>query len=153
MELRSLLRILLRRWWVIIPIFLITVGSTAVLTLSQRPVYESSTTLLVAPATNLTTTEPNLIQPLSLLARQSEIAQTYAEIASSATIRQNATDALNLTPTQRGNANLTLDARLVPGSQVIEIDVRSTDSNLATRYATAVANALTDYVGNLTKAF
>jgi diguanylate cyclase (GGDEF)-like protein len=153
MELRSLLRILLRRWWVIIPIFLITVGSTAVLTLSQRPVYESSTTLLVAPATNLTTTETNLIQSLSLLARQSEIAQTYAEIASSATIRQNATDALNLTPTQRGNANLTLDARLVPGSQVIAIDVRSTDSNLATRYATAVANALTDYVGNLTKAF
>ena len=91
MELRSLLRILLRRWWVIIPIFLITVGSTAVLTLSQPPVYESSTTLLVAPATNLTTTETNLIQSLSLLARQSEIAQTYAEIASSATIRQNAT--------------------------------------------------------------
>ena len=137
----------------IIPIFLITVGSTAVLTLSQKPVYESSTTLLVAPATNLTTTETNLIQSLSLLARQSEIAQTYAEIASSDTIRRSATDALNLSAIQRTNANLTLDARLVPGSQVIAIDVRSTDKELAPRYATEAANALTDYVGNLTKAF
>jgi diguanylate cyclase (GGDEF)-like protein len=153
MELRSLLRILLRRWWVIIPIFLITVGSTAVLTLSQKPVYASSTTLLVAPATNLTTTETNLIQSLSLLARQSEIAETYAQIASSDTIRTTATAKLNLTAIQRTNANLTLDARLVPGSQVIAIDVRSTDKELAPRYATEAANALTDYVGNLTKAF
>lgn len=153
MELRSLLRILLRRWWVIIPIFLITVGSTAVLTLSQPKLYESSTTLLVAPATNLTTTESTLIQSLSLLARQSEIAQTYAEIAASDTIRKTATAAVDLTPTARSNATVSLDARLVPGSQVIEIDVRSTDSNLAKDYATAVSNALTDYVAKQSPAF
>jgi diguanylate cyclase (GGDEF)-like protein len=153
MELRSLLRILLRRWWVIIPIFLITVGSTAVLTLSQRPVYESSTTLLVTPATNLTTTESTLIQSLSLLARQSEIAQTYAEIAASDQIRKAATAALDITAAGRSNATVSLDARLVPGSQVIEIDVRSTDNRLATDYAGAVSKALTDFVAKQSPAF
>ncbi len=153
MELRSLLRILLRRWWVIIPIFLITVGSTAVLTLSQRPLYESSTTLLVSPATNLTSTDTTLIQSLSLLARQSEIAQTYAEIAASATVRATATESLGLSAIQRQNAALAVDARLVPGSQVIAIAVRSTDRDLSVKYATAVSKALTAYVGTLTNAF
>jgi diguanylate cyclase (GGDEF)-like protein len=153
MELRSLLRLLLRRWWVILPIFVITVGSTVVLTLSQRPIYQSTTTLLVTPSTNLSGTPSEILDSLQILSRQSEIAATYALIASSATIRQTVTDQLQITPTERRNAQLDLDARLVPGSQVIQIDVRSIDANLATSYATAVADELRDYVGELTEAF
>lgn len=154
MELRSLLRLIMRRWWVIIPIFLITVGSTAVLTLSQRPVYQSITTLLVRPSVDLTSTQNDLIDALQLLSRQSEIAETYALIARSATIRQSATERLAITPTQRSNANLDLDARLVPGSQAIEIEVHSTDAQLATDYATAAALELTEYVSsNISDAF
>ena len=153
MELRSLLRLLLRRWWVIIPIFLITVGSTAVLTLSQRPIYQSTTTLLVTPSTDLSATQDDILNSLQILSRQSEIAATYALVAASATIRQAVTDQLGLTPIDRRNAQIDLDARLVPGSQVIAIDVRSNDAQLATSYATAVAEELTDYVSDLTETF
>ncbi|MEO8509626.1 MAG: diguanylate cyclase [Chloroflexota bacterium] len=153
MELRSLLRLILRHWWVIIPIFIITVGSTVVLTLSQRPIYQSTTTLLVTPSTDLSATQQEIINSLQLLSRQSEIAATYALVASSATIRQAVTDELGITPIDRRNQQLDLDARLLPGSTVITIDVRSTDAQLATAYASAVGDELKDFVSNLTETF
>jgi diguanylate cyclase (GGDEF)-like protein len=141
MELRSLLQVVTSRWWLVIPAFVIAVGVTAVLTYNQRPIYQSTARLVVAPAIDL---QDDALAAFALIARQSEITETYAQISSSRTIRDTAAQALGLGEGQR--ASLDLSSRLVPGTMLVEIDGSSPDAALAAAYANAASNALVDYV-------
>jgi diguanylate cyclase (GGDEF)-like protein len=148
MELRSLLRILLRRWWLALPVAAIVFGSSLVFTFAQRPVYESTSTLLVTPSGSL---GDDVLSALATISRQPEIAETYAQIATSRTIRVSAQTALDLTERQAGDVRL--QTRLIPGTNVLELAVRSTDATLAQAYCDAVRQALVDYTGQLEGTF
>ena len=148
MEVRSLIRILLRRWWIVVPVAAITFGSVLVYTFAQRPVYESSSTLLVTPSGAL---EDDVLSALATISRQPEIAETYAQIANSRTIRVTAQESLDLN-TQQSN-DVRLESRLIPGTNVLELAVRSTDAALAQAYCDAVRVALVDYAGQLQGTF
>lgn len=148
MEVRSLLGILLRKWWLIVPIFLIGFGSTLVFTFSQPRVYESTTTMIVTPSGAFA---DDVLSAVATLSRQPEIAETYAQIANSQTIRRDAIEALELNVQQR--ADVRLASRLVPGTNILEVSVRSTDPELAQGYADAIRDALVEYTGGLNNIF
>ncbi|MGI8658259.1 MAG: diguanylate cyclase, partial [Candidatus Limnocylindria bacterium] len=141
MELRSLLQILVNRWWIIVPTFLITIGIAGVLALSQRPAYEASSTLLVTPGANVGS---ETLSALAVISRQTEITDTYAQIASSRSIQKTAADALSLTGDQRRDVRLI--SRLVTGTTLVSITARSSSAELSANYANAVSDALVDYV-------
>jgi diguanylate cyclase (GGDEF)-like protein len=141
MELRSLLQILAARWWLVVPVFVITLGASVVFALSQRPVYEASAKLVVSPAASL----PNDIQSgVALLSRQPELVETYAQIASSDSIQTSAGDSLKMSRDQRRDTKLT--SRALTGTLLIELTVDGTDPTLARDYANAISRELTDYV-------
>ena len=50
MEFLRYWKVVQKQWWLIFLLLLVTVGSTALFTLTQAPVFESSSTLLLNPA-------------------------------------------------------------------------------------------------------
>lgn len=148
MEFRSLLRMILVRWWLVVPTFLITFGSVVVFTLGQTPIYQTSATFLVAPVTAFNN---DVLTALGLLSRQSEIASTYATVASSKTIKQQVDTTLNLGPdAKRG---IDLEARLIPGTNTLEIIVQSPNRDLARDYTNRAGEALIAYTNDLYEAY
>ncbi len=147
MEVRTILHQLLRRWWLVVPVFLITLGSSLLFTVAQRPVYESTSTLLVKPAGAF----EDALSAVGTLSRQPEIAETYAQVANSRTIRREAVESLDLTFLEQNDVRL--EARLVPGANVLRLAVRSSDSVLAERYNAAIHDALARYTQELGEAF
>lgn len=141
MELRSLFHIIVSRWWLVLPIFVLTVGATVVFTIVQRPLYSSASTLVVAPSLSVA---DDALSALSVISRQTEISDTYAQIGSSRTIQQTAAERLDLSPEQR--ATIQLESRLLTGTTLLEIEATSPDRQLSADYANAVSDALVDYV-------
>jgi capsular polysaccharide biosynthesis protein len=139
-EFRSPLRMVLVRWWLVVPTFLITFGAVVVFTLGQRPIYEATARYVVTP--NVAFNE-DIVTALATLSRQQEIAATYAEVASSRTIKQTVLDKMPLgADDKRG---LDLEAKVVPGTNLIDISARSPNPDLAQQYADAVGEELTAY--------
>lgn len=140
MDLASLIRTALRRWWLLLPVFLMTLGATVVFTLGQPRIYESSATLVVKPSA---TVSNDLLSALAIVSRQPEIAETFAQLATSRTILDDAAGALHLPAGQL--TNLDLQSRVVPGTNLLRLSARSRDPALAQNYVNATAVALLSY--------
>jgi diguanylate cyclase (GGDEF)-like protein len=147
MELRSLIRVFRQKWWLLVPTFLITFGSAAVLTLSQPAVYQSNSTYVVKTSADAV----DILSALGLLSRQTEIAETYAQAGESRAIRQSAIAALKLNARQQDDVQLT--SRLVAGSNLLQLSATSTDPKLAQAYCKAVGAALVAYANKLYPSF
>ncbi len=141
MELRSLLHIIVRRWWLVLPTLLITFGTAAVLALSQSPEYEAGTTMIVTPAADVA---DETLSALAVISRQSEITDTYAQLAASRVVQREAAEALGLTGDERRDVRI--DSRLVPGTTLLTVTARSSDPQLVSSYANAVSDALVAFV-------
>jgi capsular polysaccharide biosynthesis protein len=144
MDIRDLIRVVTTRWWLVIPLFVIVFGAAAVLTLSQTAMYRSTTTYLVQPSLSEST---DLLGALGIVSRQSEIASTYAEIASSRRIHRAAGDASGLSPDEVSSVQLR--TRLVPGTNVLEIIALAPDPEVARDFAAAVGEEAASYVSVL----
>lgn len=143
MELKAYLRILARKWWIILPTFLVTFTSTVVFTVTQAPVYEAKTTFVVTPNDKF----ESFAYGLDLLSRRSEISSTYAEVASSNLIESLAADELGLSPEQR--KSLSIEGRLLAGTNVLEIAAQGNDPVLVTDFANTVGAETVAYVEDL----
>lgn len=148
MELRSLIRVFVEKWWLVVPAFLMTFGSAAVLTISQPAVYQSNSTFVVKVTS---TAGQDVLSALGLLSRQTEIAETYAQAAESRAIRKAAIAALGLTAPQQDDVQLV--SRLVAGSNLLQLSATSTDPKLAQAYNTAVGAALVEFANGLYPSF
>jgi diguanylate cyclase (GGDEF)-like protein len=148
MELRSLVRIFVEKWWLVVPTFIMTFGSAAVLTLSQPAVYQSNSTYVVKVTSSA---GQDLLSALGLLSRQTEIAETYAQVAQSRAIRQAAIQSLDLDARQQ--ADVELVSGLVAGSNLLQLSATATDQNLAQDYCEAVGTALVSYANRLYPSF
>jgi diguanylate cyclase (GGDEF)-like protein len=146
MELKIYLRILLRKWWIILPVFLITFTATVVFTFTQSPVYTATATMIVAPAASVGDAS-KFANNLSILSSRSEIASTYAEVASSRSIKQEAIAALNLSSNQA--KSLSIEAKLRAGTNVLEITVEGNDSVLVANFANKVSEKTMAYAQKL----
>ncbi|MBN1487740.1 MAG: diguanylate cyclase [Anaerolineae bacterium] len=146
MELKSYLRILLKKWWIICIAFLVTLTATVIFTFTQMPIYEVVVTYVVAP----TDTFPNtgsFANGLEILSRRAEIATTYTEVAISSLIRKQAASRLGLTDTQQ--RELEISSRVRAGTNVMEIVVEGENKELVTEYAKMVGQETVAYVANL----
>jgi len=146
MELKIYLRMLLRKWWIILPIFLITFTATIVFTFTQTPTYEASATLVVAPVDSISDAT-KFASNLSILSSRTEIASTYAEVASSRSIRQAAIEALNLSPSQA--KSLAAASKLRAGTNVLEITAEGNDPILVADFANKVGEKTVAYAQKL----
>ena len=148
MELKVYLNILLKRWWLVIPAFLITVTSGIVFTYTRTPVYSATTTYTVAPAPSFEDVR-SFTSGLSTLSQQSAIATTFAEVASSRKIRNLAIKSLSLDT----GAEYSIGGNLIRGSNIIEITVQGPDPVVARDLANAVGAATEEYASGLYEAF
>jgi diguanylate cyclase (GGDEF)-like protein len=150
MELRIYLRILLRKWWIILPAFLITLTTTIVLTFTQAPTYRATATFVVAPSGSFEDVK-SFVSGLETLSKRPEIVSTYAEVASSRLIKQEAADEFDLSQDQR--KSLSIDSHLLAGTNVIEISVEGSDPVLVRDFANMVGAKTVTYVQELSEAY
>jgi diguanylate cyclase (GGDEF)-like protein len=150
MELKIYLRVLLRKWWIVLPAFLITLTTTIVLTFTQAPTYETTATFVVAPNGSFEDTR-SFVSGLDILSRRAEIATTYAEVAASRLIKREAADELDLSQGQR--KNLSVASQLVAGTNVLKITVQGNDPVLVRDFTHMVGTKTMVYVQELYEAY
>ena len=146
MELKIYLRILLKKWWIVLPAFLITFTSTIVFTFTQAPTYRAVATFVVTPTSSFEDIK-SFASGLDMLSRRTEIATTYTEVAISHLIRNQASEILGLSQSQR--ENLAVESKLRAGTNVLEITVEGSDPVLVRDFANTVGVQTIAYVQDL----
>jgi diguanylate cyclase (GGDEF)-like protein len=150
MELKIYLRILLRKWWIILPVFLITFTATIVFTFTQASTYDAVATMIVAPAGSVGDVR-GFANNLDILSSRTQIASTYAEVASSRSIKQEAIEALNLSPYQA--KGLIVGSKLRAGTNVLEVSVEGDDPILVADFANKVGEKTIAYAQKLYESY
>ena len=146
MEFKTYLRILVNRWWIILPSFLITFIATVVFTFTQPVVYQATATYVVRVGV-IFQDDRSFVSALDTLSRRVEIASTYAEVTNSRVIKNLAADALGLSPEHR--RSLSVDSRLIAGTNILEIIVEGNDPVLVRDFTNAVGAQTVAYVQKL----
>jgi diguanylate cyclase (GGDEF)-like protein len=146
MELRIYLRALLQKWWIVVPVFLITLTATIVFTFTRVPTYESTATFIVKPNASFGDLK-SFASGLDMLSRRTEIATTYAQVATSRLIRKEAVEELGLSESQR--QSLSVEGQLLAGTNVIEITASGSDPLLVKDFADTVSARTVAYVQDL----
>ncbi|MBK8797533.1 MAG: hypothetical protein IPM07_14825 [Anaerolineales bacterium] len=129
-ELQAYLRPILRWWWLIILSALLAAASAFVFVRLRPPVYISSGTVMVGTA--IQERNPDT-QQLSLT---QGLAQTYVKIAQRPSIKESTKQALGMDWLPE------YAVRIVPDSQLIEINVTDVDAQRAYAVATELINQL-----------
>ncbi len=135
MSLSTFVRVLLRNWWLIVLATALTVGSTAVFVLVQKPVYEAATTVELKPSAVLE--DPNqILNTINALTRRNVI-NTIARKATSMSMHEEVAQTLGVPV----SAVLSAQIRTItpPETNLIEVRARSTDPVFAATVANTVA--------------
>ncbi len=143
MESWTHLQILRRRWWIVISIFVITLGATAWFTLTQTPVYQASATLIARPGPEFSDVKSRAAAQ-DTLSNRAQIVTTYADVANSRRILGQAANELHLSPQQE--KNLSVDSSVVANTSLIQITAQGSDPNLVADFANAIAYETITYV-------
>ncbi|GIK41928.1 MAG: hypothetical protein BroJett011_57610 [Chloroflexota bacterium] len=141
MELKIYLNILLKKWWIVLSTFLVTVTAGVVFTYTQTPVYSATVTYTVVPSSSLGDLK-SFANGLDMLGRRDEIATTFAEIASSRRIKQFAMDSISL----ESGRDYTVTGKLRAGTNVIEFTVQGPDPIITRDLVNAVGVTTEEYV-------
>lgn len=129
MEFGSVIAILWRRKWTILATTLLTVAVVGIGTWLATPVYEASSTLRVAASAAG-------FQNTTAYSYNSDLMNTYVELATSAPVVQELTKQLNLRrPPQ-------ILAEVVPNTELVRITVADADPKLASAAANTLAQFL-----------
>lgn len=124
------------KWWWLIVVSVVVAGAVSYLAAQSQPKqYLSSTTLLVGQGTRNPNTNAG---DLSI---SQALAQSYADIATREPVMVGTLNALNL-PWDVGSLRNKVTARVVQGTQLIEVGVVDTDPERAKVLADTVANQL-----------
>ena len=143
MELKIYLQILLKKWWVLIPTFLITFTATVALTYTQTPIYEASAEYIIDLNPRIVDNARTTISVLGLLSREEALGGTYVEIASSRDVRNNAKDRLG-----RSLSGYQINSKVLAGTNVLEITVEGPEPALVRDLANTVGEILIERVGS-----
>jgi succinoglycan biosynthesis transport protein ExoP len=146
MEIKIFLRLLQKRWWIILASLVITVACTIIFTLYQVPIYSTSATYVVSPSPEVLN-GTSFLSGLSVLGGQPTVANTYASIATSLTVKQKASEALGLNSAQTND--LTVHSRVQNDTNVIEISVEGTNPLLVQAFANKIGDSTIEYIGDL----
>ena len=144
MELKAYMLILWRKWWIILSIFIITLTATVIFTFTRPEIYEATVTYVIVPDPALA---GSVVYGMDILSRQTEIGNTYAEIAVSRSIRQRVADKLGLSMAQM--ASFFIDAQPLSGTNLLKIIVQGGDRDSVTVLANTIGDETSAYVREL----
>jgi diguanylate cyclase (GGDEF)-like protein len=148
MELKAYLNILLKKWWIVLPAFLVTLTAGIIFTYLQTPIYSATTTYLVVPGASFGSGE-NFAGGLDILSRRQEIATTFTEIASSRKIKDQAQAALAL----EGLGPYSVSSKSIDGTNIIEFTVDGPNPETVRDLSNAIGVATEGYVRGLYEVF
>ncbi len=146
MEVRFILKILQRGWWLILISALLALNFSLIYSYYfASPQYESVARFIVSP--NLQSTDnQDIVDSLDTLDRRSIIA-TYAEVLNSNQIKQEALLLLGDDPS--AFEDYTMSATLIPDANVIRYSVRGPNPEVAALLANGIGQYAIDYVRRL----
>jgi diguanylate cyclase (GGDEF)-like protein len=151
MEIKQYLRILIKRWWIIVAAVVATVIPTLVLVSRQPAVYESKATFVIRPRSSFAANEEEFVKAIDTLSRRVEINTTFAEVADSRLIKQRALERLNLTSQER--SGLKVSGKVRAGTNVLEIIAEGRSPEAVRDFAEAVSLETKAYIGGLYDVF
>lgn len=151
MEMRAYWRILKRRWWLLLFGFGVVFGVTYFLTSRQPAIYEAVTTFVIRPRVSEGAMGDEFVRALDIVSRRVEINTTFAEVATSRLIAGQAETRLGLTPAQQ--VGLKVSARVIGGTNVMEITAEGRDPAVTRDFANAVGMETVNYVSKLYDVF
>ncbi len=122
-------------WWIILAGIALALLLAAMLSRGQRPLYRTSTTLIVVPAPQTKETG-DILRSLETLERRTVVA-TFARIPSAPETRAEAAKRLSLD--ENALAGYRIEASVVPNTNIIRIDVEGSDGKTVADVANAAA--------------
>jgi capsular polysaccharide biosynthesis protein len=137
MELKALLLLFARKWWIILPTYVVTLAATVFFTLNQAPVYQAGVMLYIRPLAEIDDVN-QYVRSLDVLSKSSEVTSTYAQVASSRKVKNQVADVLGLSEQDR--LMLEVESEHQSGSNTIEVTVEGPDSALVSDFANAVGD-------------
>lgn len=150
MEIQSIVKTLIRRWWIFAAVFVVVFGATALLTLRQKPVYKSTATYIMRLSSQITEAK-TISTALDILNRNDDLQGTYSEIAMSQMIKREAASKLGIS--NNDLRNLSVSSRAVNGSKILEITVEGEDPQQVRDFVAAVGDETTGYANALYVAY
>lgn len=150
MELITYIRILIKNWYLFLLGLVVTVAATMIFTLNQPKIYQAKASFVIRPSTALIV-EDEFVSTLDTLSRRTEINNTFAEVADSRLVKQLAADQMGLSDSQR--SGLSVNGRVLVGTNVLEITVKGKEPDLVRDFAGAVSAQLIAYVSSLYDVF
>lgn len=151
MELKAYWRILRRRWWLVLFGFAVVFGLTWALTSRRPPIYEASTTFVIRPRVSESSVGEEFVRALDIVSRRVEINTTFAEVATSRLIKKQSIERLGLSSAEQ--QGLKVSARVIGGTNVMEISVEGPDPQITRDFANAIGAETVAYVGQLYDVF
>ena len=150
-ELRQYWDVLRKRWKIVVVLPLIAALTSGVISFFViKPVYQASTTLIVGKKASESGQEAAQMLDNSVLLANQQLAKTYATIAKSRTVEQNVINDLNLPLTVEGLDSL-ISINPVKTTEILEIQVTNTNSELAASIANTMAQAFSKAVIEIKK--
>jgi diguanylate cyclase (GGDEF)-like protein len=139
---------LLKKWWLVLPIFLITLTAGIFPTYTTTPLYSSTATYIVVPGSS-----PDDIKiytdALGTLSRSQEIATTFTEIAASRAVKTLAVEQLSI----EGGGDYSVSTKLLPGTNIVEFNVVGPDPVIVKDLVNAIGTVTESYVQGLYEVF
>ncbi|MGQ9826395.1 MAG: YveK family protein [Roseiflexus sp.] len=138
MSLSTFIRILIRNWWLVVLATALTVGSTAVFVLLQKPIYQASTIVELKPSVVLE--DPNqILNTINALTRRNVI-NTIARKATSMSMHEEVAREMGV-PVE---AVLSAQVQTItpPETNLIEVRAQSVDPAFAAAVANTVAQKM-----------
>jgi capsular polysaccharide biosynthesis protein len=148
MELREYLRILLKNWWIVVPLTLIALTTTLFFSYEQTPVYEATATYVTKLDKALSSVGDS-IYGLDILAGRDRIFSTYCEVMVSDAVRQDAYRLLNVDPIAAKLNDYTARCSVLPNTNVLAVIVTGYSPELLTRFGEAIGDIGTERANNL----
>jgi capsular polysaccharide biosynthesis protein len=127
---------ILRGWWIILLIIVLSLVTAGLLTARQTPVYQSSGMLVAAPSSMASDTG-EIIRSLETLERRTVIA-TFARIPTTREMREAV--ALELEVPAGQLRGYRINGSVVPNTNIIRIDVEGGDPEMVAKVANAVGD-------------
>ncbi|MFN8530232.1 MAG: hypothetical protein U0670_16655 [Anaerolineae bacterium] len=140
MELRAYLQILLKNWWIILPLTLISVTAALLFSYQQPLVFETNATYITRLDRALSTVDQTLYGLDTLTARD-RIFTTYCEVITSDSVREQALVLLGVDPAAADFSKYSVQCSVLPNSNVLSVRVQGLSPALLTRFAEAIGYA------------
>lgn len=148
MELKHYFEILLRRWWIVLATILLALGAAWYLTAQQPWVYEADATFVVRPRL---VDAGDAVKAIDTLIRGGEINETFAGIATSDAIVDQAKATLGKDVVKRSETSVRAD--VVAGTNILRLTVSGRDPLVVKEYTDEIAIELVAYIEGLEDVF